>query len=150
MVKIDVVKVRLEKEKEINIYKENKNIGSPIEAYNIVKEFLENEDREHLICMYLDTKNKINNISTISIGSVNSSIVHPREVFKVAILSNSSHIILAHNHPSGDTTPSDEDCNITKRLIKSGEILGIKVLDHIIVGDDKYISLRERGIVEFY
>jgi DNA repair protein RadC len=83
----------------------------------------------------------------VSIGSLNQSIVHPREVFKTACLSNAAALILIHQHPTGDPTPSSEDIAITRRLKESGKILGIKVLDHIIVGDDEYMSFVERGLL---
>lgn len=102
-----------------------------------VNKYLEGADREHLVLITLDIKNNITSISTVSIGSLNSSIVHLREVFKVAILSNSASIIMAHNHPSGDSTPSKEDINITHRIKECGKILGIELLDHLIIGDEK-------------
>lgn len=126
---------------------ENKKVTSPKEVYKIIAEYLKGVDREHLVLLTLDTKNVITSITTISIGSLNTSIVHPREVFKTAILSNAASIILAHNHPSGDSTPSKEDINITDRIKESGKILGIDLLDHLIIGDDSYISLKEKGIL---
>ena len=126
---------------------ENKKVTSPKEVYKIIAEYLKGVDREHLVLITLDTKNVITSITTISIGSLNTSIVHPREVFKTAILSNAASIILAHNHPSGDSTPSKEDINITDRIKESGKILGIDLLDHLIIGDDSYISLKEKGIL---
>lgn len=93
-------------------------------------------DREYFVCMLLDGKNRISGIHTVSQGSLNQSIVHPRETFKAAILANSAAIILAHNHPSGDLTPSREDLEITRRLKEAGDIIGIKVLDHIIVNTE--------------
>ena len=126
---------------------ENKKVTSPKEVYKIIAEYLKGVDREHLVLITLDTKNVITSITTISIGSLNTSIVHPREVFKTAILSNAASIILAHNHPSGDSTPSKEDINITDRIRESGKILGIDLLDHLIIGDDSYISLKEKGIL---
>ena len=95
----------------------------------------------------LDTKNNIIGVEEISIGNLNSSIVHPREVFKQAIKRSSSSIILVHNHPSGDPNPSKEDINITKRLVECGDLLGIRVLDHIIIGDNKHTSLKEMDIL---
>jgi DNA repair protein RadC len=83
----------------------------------------------------------------VSIGNLNASIVHPREVFNVAIRKSANAIILVHNHPSGDPTPSTEDIDITQRLIEAGHIIGIKVLDHIIIGDNKYISFKQRNII---
>jgi DNA repair protein RadC len=103
---------------------------------------------ENFVIICLNTKNKIAGIHTISIGCLNSSIVHPREVFKAALLNNASAIILIHNHPSGDPEPSKEDIETTQRLVNAGNILGIKVLDHVIVGDGRYISLKEQGYMQ--
>lgn len=99
-----------------------------------------------MILLCLDSKNQPTSINTVSIGCLNSSIVHPREVFKVAILSNSASIIVYHNHPSGDIKPSKDDINITQRLKESGKILGIDLIDHIIVGSNEmYYSFKEKG-----
>ncbi|NLW53039.1 MAG: DNA repair protein RadC [Tissierellia bacterium] len=102
---------------------------------------------EEFVVLILDSKNKLIALETISVGTINSTIVHPREVFKGAIKRSANAIILVHNHPSGDPTPSDEDIRITKRLAEVGEIVGIKVLDHIVVGKNRHISLRERNII---
>ena len=104
-------------------------------------------DKEHFVVACLSHKLTLNAICTISVGCLTCTIVHPREVFKPAILSSSSSIILIHNHPSGDPTPSKEDKDITDRLVKAGEILGIEVVDHIIVGDQGYISFREESLI---
>ena len=104
------------------------------------------EAKEHFIVLHLDGKNKIACFDRVSVGSLNQCIVHPREVFKTACLSSAAAILLVHNHPSGDTTPSREDLEITRRLKEAGELLGIKVLDHIIIGDS-YLSFVERGII---
>lgn len=103
-------------------------------------------DRENFVVLLLDTKNKVIGINTVSIGTLNSSLVHPREVFKPAILASAAALILAHNHPSGDPKPSREDIEVTKRLIEAGGLLGIQVLDHIIVGD-YCVSLKEQGYI---
>lgn len=145
MNRINIVTIKMEKVKSMLV--ENKKVTSPKEVYKIIAEYLKGVDREHLVLITLDTKNVITSITTISIGSLNTSIVHPREVFKTAILSNAASIILAHNHPSGDSTPSKEDINITDRIKESGKILGIDLLDHLIIGDDSYISLKEKGIL---
>lgn len=108
---------------------------------------LENCDREHFIAIYMDRKGKVNAISTISIGSASSTIVHPREVFKPAMLASAASVILVHNHPSGEPTPSSEDIDITRRLIEAGNILDIKVLDHVIVGYGNNISLKSKGLM---
>lgn len=107
---------------------------------------LRQEAKEHFIVLHLDGKNKIACFDRVSVGSLNQCIVHPREVFKTACLSSAAAILLVHNHPTGDTTPSREDLDITRRLKEAGDLLGIKVLDHIIIGDD-YLSFVERGLL---
>ncbi|OOM11150.1 JAB domain-containing protein [Clostridium saccharobutylicum] len=143
--RIDIVSLKMIKESSM-LYL-GRRISTPREAIEIVKVLLDCCDREKLIVCCLNTKNEPTNISTVSIGSLNSSIVHPREVFKTAILSNSASIILFHNHPSGDTNPSKEDINITERIKEAGKIIGIEMMDHIILGDNNYTSLKESGIV---
>lgn len=145
MKKIDVVKVYVKKEQSLQIEKDI--IKKPEQVFEVVKNFLGEVDREHLIVIVLDVKNKINSISVASVGTLNSSIVHPREVFKTAILANGASIILAHNHPSGDTSPSKDDINITTRIKECGVLMGIELLDHVILGDDKFISLKNEGII---
>lgn len=109
--------------------------------------FLMQETKENFITLHLDGKNRIIAMDIVSIGSLNQSIVHPREVFKTALLSSAAAIILVHQHPTGDPSPSSEDIAITRRLKEAGEIMGVKVLDHIIVGDKEYLSFVERGIL---
>lgn len=145
MNRISVVTIKMEKEK--NILVDNKKVSSPKDVYELMKDYLKGADREYLVLLSLDMKNNINSINTVSIRSLNSSIVHPREIFKTAILSNAASIILIHNHPSGDTTPSKEDINITYRIKESGKILGIELLDHVILGDNSYSSLKEKSIL---
>lgn len=111
-------------------------------------EELKDEEQEHFIVLCLNTKNEIIARKTISIGTLDQAIVHPRDVFRFAIKSNAARIIAVHNHPSGNPEPSENDKTVTKRLIRSGDILGVEVLDHIIVGNDSYVSLRERGLFE--
>jgi len=103
--------------------------------------------KEHLTALYLDTKNNIIKEEVISIGSLNANIVHPREVFKSALMESSASVILTHNHPSGDPAPSREDIAVTEKLVEGGKILGISVLDHVIIGDGRYISLKEEGYI---
>lgn len=122
-------------------------INSPQDIAYLVMEEMRYLDREHFRVVSLSTKNHVLGISSISVGSLNSSLVHPRECFKEAIRRNSNAIILLHNHPSGDPTPSREDIDVTRRLSDGGQILGIEVLDHVIIGDNRYISLKERGIL---
>ncbi|NTZ18847.1 JAB domain-containing protein [Paenibacillus sp. JMULE4] len=102
---------------------------------------------EHFVVLFMNIKNGVIAKETISIGSLTASIVHPREVFKAAIKRSSASIIVAHNHPSGNPTPSPEDIQITKRLVEGGSIIGIDVLDHIIIGGDQFYSLKEHGLM---
>lgn len=141
-------RVALEKEVSTNCPDLTYAIKSPDDAVNVGKGFMriheEPEEYMYMICM--NTKNKIIGVFEISHGSVNASIVSPREVFQKALLANAVSIILMHNHPSGDSTPSREDIEVTKRLVEAGKIVGVEVLDHIIVGD-RYSSLKEKGYV---
>ncbi len=104
-------------------------------------------DKEHFKALVLNVKNRLIKAIDVSVGSLSSSIVHPREVFKVAVRLSGAAVIVAHNHPSGDPTPSMEDILLTKRLAKAGEILGIDLLDHVILGDGVFVSLRERSLM---
>lgn len=104
-------------------------------------------EKEHFKAILLNTKNHVISIEDISIGSLNSSIVHPREVFKPAIKRSSASVILVHNHPSGDPTPSREDIEVTSRLVNAGNVLGIAVLDHVIIGNNSILSLKEQGLM---
>jgi DNA repair protein RadC len=122
----------------------NDQIDSPETAANHLS-FIKNNEEESFVVLHLDTKNKVTKKETISTGTINSSIVHPREVFKSAIRESTASIILGHNHPSGIVDPSHEDIQTTRRLVDAGELLGIRVLDHIIVAGDKHLSLKERG-----
>ncbi|MDH6671230.1 DNA repair protein RadC [Paenibacillus sp. LBL] len=122
-------------------------IQKPKDVYDYLQPELRYQTKEHFICLFLNSKNRLIFKETISIGSLNSAIVHPREVFKEAIRHCSASIICSHNHPSGDATPSSEDINITKRLVSAGEIIGIEVLDHVIIGDNQFYSLKEHGYI---
>lgn len=104
-------------------------------------------NKEYFKIAIMDTKNQILAIENISVGTLNASIVHPRDVFKIAIKRNANSIILIHNHPSGDTTPSNEDISITNRLIDAGNLIGIKILDHIIIGDNRFLSFKEKNLI---
>lgn len=122
-------------------------IASPEDAAALVMDSMRHLDREHFKIMLLNTKNHLLAIETISIGTLNSSMVHPRELFKAAIKKSAAGLILVHNHPSGDPSPSGDDIVITRRLIEGGEILGISVLDHLIIGDNKFISMKSKGLI---
>ncbi|RXT14719.1 DNA repair protein RadC [Ammoniphilus sp. CFH 90114] len=122
-------------------------IRSPEDVAKLMMEELRYLTQEHFVCLFLNTKNQVIAQTTVFIGSLNSSIVHPREVFKEAVRKSSASLICLHNHPSGDPTPSREDIEVTKRLMAAGEIMGIDVLDHVIIGDGRYISLKEKGLI---
>ena len=117
-------------------------IGQAKDVYQAMR-FLEDEDREKFFTLCLNAKSQVTYTELISIGTLTTSLIHPREVFKAAIKNNSASIICVHNHPSGDPTPSQDDINITQKLKEAGEIIGIKVLDHIIIGRESYYSLNE-------
>ncbi len=122
-------------------------IKSPEDVIKAVKSRLKGKKKEHFLVLSLDTRNHLINIHTISIGSLDSSIVHPREVFKDAISASAASVIFAHNHPSGDPSPSEDDIKLTRRLVQVGEILGIDVLDHIIICDTDHMSMKAKNLV---
>lgn len=122
-------------------------IRSPEDVAKLMMEELRHLTQEKFVCLFLNTKNQVLAQHTIFIGSLNSSVVHPREVFKEAIRRSSASVICLHNHPSGDPTPSPEDIAVTKRLIQAGQIVGIDVLDHVIIGDGRFYSLKEKGCI---
>lgn len=122
-------------------------ISNPKDAADYVMDEMKHLQKEYLRVIMLNTKNMVICSKDVSMGSLNSSIVHPREVYTEAIKRCSASIIICHNHPSGDPTPSLEDINITKRLAECGKIIGIELIDHIVIGDGTYISLKEKGIL---
>ena len=142
---INIYKLKMIKEDTVEY--SDTTIKSPCDIVRLAREVLEMHEmaEENFVILCLNTKNKIAGVHTVSIGSLNASIVHPREVFKAALLNNANGIICLHNHPSGDPEPSRDDIEITHRLANAGNILGIKVLDHVIIGDDRYVSLKEQG-----
>lgn len=144
--RVDVVSIKVVK--DYSIQYSPRKVSNPHDAYKLFEKFLLDIDREKFLVACFNTKNEPVNISLVSVGTLNSSLVHPREVMKTAILSNSNSIMIAHNHPSGSLEPSTEDKNTTDRLIKVCEILGIKLLDHIIIGsNDKYFSFKENLLI---
>ncbi|MGG7056692.1 RadC family protein [Clostridium nigeriense] len=131
----------------LSLIRESKSITSPNDIARLVMKEMVFLKQEVLKLIMLDTKNNIIGIKDVFKGSLNSSIVHPREIFKEALKKSSSSIIICHNHPSGDPTPSKEDINITIRLKECGKIMGIDLLDHLIIGKNQYVSLKEKGII---
>jgi len=126
-------------------------IKSPEDVVNtvagITMEEMRYYDREHFRVIYLDRKGGLLSMEDISVGGLHSSLVHPREVFKTAVKKSAASMILVHNHPSGDPAPSQEDINITRRLIEAGKLMGIEIIDHVIIGDNKYCSLKAKGLI---
>ncbi|OXT09297.1 hypothetical protein CE561_01235 [Thermoanaerobacterium thermosaccharolyticum] len=130
-------------------YSDGYIIKKPDDVISLLMDEMRYLNKEYFKVVMLNVKNKVIAVDTVSIGSLNTSIVHPREVFKAAIERSASSIIMVHNHPSGDPTPSREDIEVSDRIFKSGNLLGIKVLDHIIIGDGIGISLKEKGYYDF-
>lgn len=122
-------------------------IRCPNDVADLVMTDMRYLDREHFRVLSLNTKNHVLSVETVSIGSLNNTVVHPREVFKSAIRNSAAAIILVHNHPSGDTEPSREDIQVTNRLKETGDLLGIQVFDHLIIGNGKYLSFKEKGLL---
>jgi DNA repair protein RadC len=121
-------------------------ITSPASAANLVQAEMSRLEQEHLRTLLLDTKNRVLGIATVSVGSLNANHVRISELFREANRANCASIIVAHNHPSGDPTPSPEDVAVTRQIVQVGELIDIKVLDHLIIGGQRYVSLKERGL----
>ncbi|MFH1126787.1 MAG: DNA repair protein RadC [archaeon] len=142
----------------IAVFEIARRISSDKEPYKLkfqnskdVRDYLmpkmKNLKKEHLVGLYLDTRNQLIKEETISIGTLNSSLIHPREIFRSAVTEACASIILVHNHPSGDPTPSADDISVTKKIIKASEIMRIELMDHIILGNEKHVSLKEDGMI---
>jgi len=120
-------------------------VQGPADVARLLMPVLRDADREHFVAVLLSTKNHVLDVVTVSVGSLSASIVHPREVWKPAIQASAAAVIVAHNHPTGVASPSPEDIELTRRLAQCGELIGIRLLDHVIVGDGTYESLKEGG-----
>lgn len=144
---IQVYRLRLVREGQLNY----DSITQPLEAENavriIARRLLDGLDREAGIVLALDSRNRPIGCHVVSIGSLSASLVHPREIFKFAILANAAAIIFAHNHPSGDTSPSRDDIELTRRLVEVGKLIGIEVIDALITGYDHLLSFKEKGLI---
>ncbi len=121
-------------------------IKTPEDVFDLVRGRLKDKKKEYFLAVLLDTRSRLIRAAEISIGSLDSSIVHPREVYKEAISASASSVIFVHNHPSGDTEASEEDMKLTKRLVEAGEIVGIEVLDHVIIGDKTFRSMKREAL----
>jgi DNA repair protein RadC len=125
---------------------EKPKISSPADAANLLMSEMSLLEQEHLRLLLLDTRNNVLASPTVYVGSLNTSVIRVAELFRAALKENAAAIIVAHNHPSGDPSPSPEDINVTKQIVKAGEIIDIEVLDHIIIGQQRFVSLKERGM----
>ncbi|MDI6902446.1 MAG: DNA repair protein RadC [Methanocellales archaeon] len=144
------IKAVFELAKRIQSFTDEKvEISSPADVASILMPKLRTLDKEHLVILCLDPRNRIHNGSevTISVGSLDVNIIDPREIFRVALSKNAASIILVHNHPSGDPSPSDGDIEVMRRVMEAGRLIGINVQDHIIIGDGTFISFREKGLL---
>lgn len=149
MKRISLISVKVVKEKTGLYDVPTTKISSPQDAHTIIETVLalNSSTVEKFGILTLNTKNAVVGIHVLTIGSLNTSIVHPRDIFQQALLNNAASIVLFHNHPSGDTTPSREDIDITRKVCAAGEMMGIPVLDHVIVGDGEFKSLRSAGLM---
>ena len=124
-------------------------LNSTKAVYNFIKPYITSRQKEHFIVVCLDSRRRFLGVDNISIGTINQSIVHPREVFKPAINRNASFVVLVHNHPSGDVNPSLDDLTTTERLVDAARMIGIPIVDHVIVSDDGYLSLRDNSLSKY-
>lgn len=144
---LPVYRVSLVRDRDITMA-EQPHITNPQSVADLLYEYLQDKDREYFVMLMLDTKNRVIGMNVVSIGILDSALVSPREVFKAALLANAASVIVSHNHPSGDPTPSAEDKRLTQRLAEAGKIIHIEVLDHIIIGErGQFVSLKERGVI---
>ncbi len=149
LAKASQIRAAVELAKRVDGYSETgekKPLKTPEDIVGVVQGRLKDKKKEYFLAVLLDTRNRMIKTAEISVGSLDSSIVHPREVFKEAISASASSVIFVHNHPSGDTEPSADDIELTKRLVKAGEIVGIDVLDHVIIGGKSFLSLKRQGL----
>lgn len=135
-----LVRVKLVRERSVTY---ERHVGRPQEAAAFAREVLRGRDRELFVCIHLSSKHDVLSAEVVAIGTLNATLVHPREVFKGAILANAAAVVLAHNHPSGHTEPSQEDLALTSQLLAAGDVLGVAVEDHVIIAGEKWLSLRE-------
>jgi len=144
---------RVVRETEINDKKieeerrKYKSVTSPEDLFDIIRDKIGNFSKEHFFVVSLDTRNNFIGMDEVSVGTLTASLVHPRETFETAIKRHAAHIIIAHNHPSGETDPSEDDLRITKRLVEAGKIMGIDVLDHLIITRKKFLSFKEKCLL---
>jgi len=122
-------------------------VSTPEDVVALIKPLLVGQEREHFYCICCDTKNRVKKVVEVSVGSLNASIVHPRELFRMAIAVSAASVVVAHGHPSGDPQPSGADIQLTRRLVRAGDVIGIEVLDHVVIGGEEHASLRELSLM---
>lgn len=123
------------------------SLRSPERIYLFVKDQLEMKTQEHLLALYMNTKGELLKKEVLFIGSLNTSVIHPRAIFKHAVINSAAGIILCHNHPSGDPTPSRQDLDVTRMIVENGKMMDIPLLDHVVIGRDRYFSFKEKGVI---
>jgi DNA repair protein RadC len=144
------LKAAVELAKRVELYPETERkliIKTAEDVVRVVKKDLRGKKKEHFLTLLLDARNRLIKSAEVSVGSLDASIVHPREVFKEAVSASAASVIFVHNHPSGDPQPSEDDIKLTRRLVEAGEIMGIEVLDHLILGDRDHLSLKSKGLI---
>lgn len=139
--------IEIGKRVRLETFQRNVSLTKPEQIFHYMKDNLELKTQEHLIAIYLTAKGELIKKETLFIGSLNSSLIHPREIFKHAVLNSAAAIVLVHNHPSGDPTPSNQDISVTKLIHENSLMMDIKLLDHVIIGRDKYFSFKEKNII---
>ncbi|MDO3409703.1 JAB domain-containing protein [Saccharibacillus sp. CPCC 101409] len=144
--RVQIVSLQMVRERTSILYPQRK-ITRPADAAELFRQFIGNCDREVFCIMTLDTKNQPTALHEVSRGTLNASLVHPRETFKLAIISNAASIIACHNHPSGLPDPSREDVELTERIRDAGSLMGIELLDHLVLGENRFASMKERGLM---
>lgn len=148
LAKATQIKAAIELGRRLSVYSANRPvIQHPGDVASLLMDEMRYLDREHFRTVSLNTKNRVLAIDNVAVGSLNASLIHPREVFKGPVKRSAAAIILVHNHPSGDPSPSLEDIQVTRRLVEAGKLLGIEVLDHLILGDGSFISMKEKGLL---
>lgn len=148
MLPVSKFRLQLVREESVAFYSDSKPVTDSAKIRAMVQPHFDGLPHEEFIAIFLDAKLKPTGWQVISVGTLTLSIVHPREAFKAAVLANAHAVVFAHNHPSGDPTPSREDRTLTDRLVQAGEILGIRVLDHIVIGDPRYVSFSDEGWIK--
>lgn len=143
----EIPRYRVSVVRETGYHVDHVRVRTASDVYDLLRQHFTGLDRESFVVILLDTQNQIRGLEVVSVGTLDASLVHPRETFRLAVKEGAASIIIAHNHPSGDPTPSAEDRSVTRQLRSAGELLGIDVLDHVIVGEGRFVSFVEAGLM---